>query len=95
VSQILTLTKSPKQLNLLAEQFKALGDQTRLQLMMAVAAGENSEACVCDLTPNTGLAQSTVSHHLKLLVDAGLLERSQRGKWAFYSLTESAKKLLK
>jgi len=95
VSQILTLTKSPKQLNLLAEQFKALGDQTRLQLMMAVAAGENSEACVCDLTPDTGLAQSTVSHHLKLLVDAGLLERSQRGKWAFYSLTETAKKLLK
>ena len=95
MSQILTLTKSPKQLNLLAEQFKALGDQTRLQLMMAVAAGENSEACVCDLTPDTGLAQSTVSHHLKLLVDAGLLERSQRGKWAFYSLTETAKKLLK
>jgi len=95
VSQILTLTNSPKQLNLLAEQFKALGDQTRLQLMMAVAAGENSEACVCDLTPDTGLAQSTVSHHLKLLVDAGLLERSQRGKWAFYSLTETAKKLLK
>ena len=94
MSQILTLTKSPKQLNLLAEQFKALGDQTRLQLMMAVAAGENSEACVCDLTPHTGLAQSTVSHHLKLLVDAGLLERSQRGKWAFYSLTLAAKKLL-
>jgi ArsR family transcriptional regulator len=89
------LTKSPKQLNLLAEQFKALGDPTRLQLMMAVAAGENQEACVCDLTPDTGLAQSTVSHHLKLLVEAGLLERSQRGKWAFYSLTTIAKKLLR
>lgn len=89
------LTKSPKQLNLLADQFKALGDQVRLQLMIAVAAGENQEACVCDLTPDTGLAQSTVSHHLKLLVDAGLLERSQRGKWAFYSLTPAAKKLLK
>ena len=63
--------------------------------MMAVASSENSEACVCDLTPDTGLAQSTVSHHLKLLVDAGLLERSQRGKWAFYSLTVAAKKLLK
>ena len=94
MSQILTLTKSPKQLNLLAGQFKALGDPTRLQLMMAVAVGENSEACVCDLTPDTGLAQSTVSHHLKLLVNAGLLERSQRGKWAFYSLTPTAKKLL-
>jgi ArsR family transcriptional regulator, arsenate/arsenite/antimonite-responsive transcriptional repressor len=89
------LTKSPKQVTLLAGQFKALGDPTRLQLMMAVAGGENAEACVCDLTPDTGLAQSTVSHHLKLLVDAGLLERSQRGKWAFYSLTVAAKKLLK
>lgn len=88
------LTKSPKQLALLAEQFKALGDPTRLSLMMAVAAGENAEACVCDLTPDTGLAQSTVSHHLKLLVDAGLLERSQKGKWAFYSFTPAAKKLL-
>ena len=89
------LTKSPKQVALLSEQFKALGDPTRLQLMMAVAAGENAEACVCYLTPDTGLAQSTVSHHLKLLVDAGLLERSQRGKWAYYSLTSTAKKLLK
>jgi ArsR family transcriptional regulator len=89
------LGKSPAQLSLLAEQFKALGDPTRLQLIMAVAAGENAEACVCDLTPDTGLAQSTVSHHLKLLVDAGLLERSQRGKWAYYSLTASARKLLK
>jgi ArsR family transcriptional regulator len=88
------LTKSPHQLRLLAKQFKALGDPTRLQLMMAVATGENAEACVCDLTPDSGLAQSTVSHHLKLLVDAGLLERSQRGKWAFYSLTSAAKKLL-
>ena len=89
------LTNSPKQVALLSEQFKALGDPTRLQLMMAVAAGENAEACVCDLTPDTGLAQSTVSHHLKLLVEAGLLERSQRGKWAYYSLTSAARKLLK
>jgi len=94
VSSTLMFTKSPKQVALLSEQFKALGDPTRLQLMMAVAAGENAEACVCDLTPDTGLAQSTVSHHLKLLVDAGLLERSQRGKWAYYSLTSAAKRLL-
>ena len=95
MSTSIMLGKSPAQLSLLAEQFKALGDPTRLQLIMAVAAGENAEACVCDLTPDTGLAQSTVSHHLKLLVDAGLLERSQRGKWAYYSLTASARKLLK
>jgi ArsR family transcriptional regulator len=59
------------------------------------AASDGAEACVCDLTPDTGLAQSTVSHHLKLLVDSGLLERTQRGKWAYYSLTPAAKKLLK
>ena len=94
VAKTLTLGKSPKQLALLADQYKALGDATRLNLMMAVAVGENSEACVCDLTPETGLSQSTVSHHLKLLVDAGLLDRSQRGKWAYYSLTEAAQTLL-
>ena len=95
VAQNLKLSHSPKVLASLAEQFKALGDETRLGLMMAVAASDGAEACVCDLTPDTGLAQSTVSHHLKLLVDSGLLTRTQRGKWAYYSLTPSAKKLLK
>ena len=95
MAQTLKLSYSPKALTSLAEQFKALGDQTRLGLMMAVADSDDAEACVCDLTPETGLAQSTVSHHLKLLVDSGLLERSQRGKWAYYSLTPAAKKLLK
>lgn len=95
MSRPVTLTKSPKEVERLSEQFKALGDSTRLSLMMAVASGENAEACVCDLTPETGLAQSTVSHHLKLLVDARLLTRTQRGKWAFYALTKDAQKLLK
>ena len=95
MAQTLKLSQSPKALATLAEQFKALGDETRLGLMMAVAASDGAEACVGDLTPDTGLAQSTVSHHLKLLVDSGLLERTQRGKWAYYSLTPTAKKLLK
>lgn len=95
MAQTLKLSYSPKALASLAEQFKALGDETRLGLMMAVAASDGAEACVCELTPDTGLAQSTVSHHLKLLVDSGLLERTQRGKWAYYSLTSAAKKLLK
>lgn len=95
MSRTVSLTRSPRDVEKLTEQFKALGDGTRLSLMMAVAAGENAEACVCDLTPETGLAQSTVSHHLKLLVDAGLLTRTQRGKWAFYALTKDAQKLLK
>ena len=93
--QLINLTKAPGELERLAGQYKALGDPGRLQLMMAVMSGENAEACVCDLTPETGLAQSTVSHHLKILVDAGLLTRSQRGKWAYYSLTPIAKNLLK
>jgi ArsR family transcriptional regulator, arsenate/arsenite/antimonite-responsive transcriptional repressor len=95
MAQTPKLSHSPKALASLAEQFKALGDETRLGLMMAVAASEGAEACVCDLTPDTGLAQSTVSHHLKLLVDSGLLDRTQRGKWAYYSLTTAAKRLLK
>ena len=95
MAQTLKLSHSPKALAGLAEQFKALGDETRLGLMMAVAASDDAEACVCDLTPDTGLAQSTVSHHLKLLVDSGLLTRTQRGKWAYYSLTPAARKLLK
>jgi len=95
MAKIISLTKSPKMVETLAEQYKALGDATRLSLMAAVASGENAEACVCDLTPDTGLAQSTVSHHLKLLVEAGLLTRTQRGKWAFYTLTPDARKLLK
>ena len=95
VAKELKLSLSSKTLSISAEQFKALGDETRLGLMMAVAASDGAEACVCDLTPDTGLAQSTVSHHLKLLVDSGLLERTQRGKWAYYSLTNAARDLLK
>ncbi len=91
----ISLTKSQQTLEKLAIQFKALGDPTRLALMMAVAQSSTAEACVCDLTPDTGLKQSTVSHHLKILVDAELLTRAQRGKWAYYQLTEIAVTLLK
>ncbi len=94
MAETVVISKSPSAVAKLAEQYRALGDETRLGLLLAIAAGENSEACVCDLTPATRLAQSTVSHHLKLLVNAGLLERTQRGKWAFYSLTSAAKNLI-
>jgi ArsR family transcriptional regulator, arsenate/arsenite/antimonite-responsive transcriptional repressor len=74
----------------LARVFKALGDPTRVRLLSIVAAHDGGEACVCDLTEPVGLSQPTVSHHLKLLVDAGLLTREQRGKWAYYSLIPGA-----
>lgn len=70
----------------MAIAFKALGDPTRLRLLSIVAASDGDEACVCDLTEPVGLSQPTVSHHLKILLDAGYLTRSKRGTWAYYKL---------
>ncbi|WP_456697848.1 ArsR/SmtB family transcription factor [Aeromicrobium sp. P5_D10] len=70
----------------LAAKFKALGDPTRVRLLSMVAAHDGSEACVCDLTEPVGLSQPTVSHHLKILVDAGLLSRTKRGIWSYYAV---------
>ena len=74
----------------LAHIFKALGDPTRVRLVSLIAAHENAEACVCDLTEPAGLSQPTVSHHLKQLVDAGLLAREQRGRWSYYRVVDGA-----
>lgn len=70
----------------LARMFKALGDPTRVRLLSMIAARSGTEACVCDLTDPVGLSQPTVSYHMKQLVDAGLVTRDQRGKWAYYAL---------
>ena len=75
----------PDEAATLAAGFKALSDPARLRLISLVAAHAD-QACVCDLTQPVGLSQPTVSHHLKLLVDAGILTREQRGKWAYYKL---------
>lgn len=74
----------------LARVFKALGDPTRVRLISLIAAADGAEACICDLTGPVGLSQPTVSHHMKLLVEAGLVTREQRGKWAYYSLAADA-----
>jgi ArsR family transcriptional regulator len=74
----------------LARVLKALADPTRLRLVSMVAAHEGGEACVCDLTGPLGLTQPTISHHLKILVDAGILTRDKRGVWAYYALVPSA-----
>jgi ArsR family transcriptional regulator len=74
----------------LARLLKALADPTRLRLVSMVAAHEGGEACVCDLTEPLGLTQPTVSHHLKILVDAGIFTRDKRGVWAYYALVPSA-----
>ena len=72
-----------------ARLFKALADPARVRLVNLLATSDEP-ICACELTPAVGLAQPTVSHHLKKLTDAGLLEREQRGKWAYYSLNREA-----
>lgn len=71
-----------------AEQFsgllKAIADPVRLRLMSMVMSHEGGEACVCDLTPAFDLSQPTISHHLKVLHEAGLLDREKRGVWVYY-----------
>lgn len=70
----------------LARTLKALADPARLRILSIVASHDDAEACVCDLTEPLDLAQPTVSHHLKVLMDAGFLTRSKRGTWAYYRL---------
>lgn len=74
----------------LSGALKALGDPTRLRLLSLVAAHKDGEVCVCDLTDAVGLQQSTTSHHLKILVDAGYLTREKRGTWGYYRLVPGA-----
>ncbi|MFC4503664.1 MULTISPECIES: ArsR/SmtB family transcription factor [Streptomyces] len=69
----------------LAKVFKALGDPVRLRLMSMIASrGEGGEVCVCELTPAFDLSQPTISHHLKLLRQAGLIDCERRGTWVHY-----------
>jgi ArsR family transcriptional regulator len=70
----------------LARAFKVLGDPARVRLLSLLGARKDLEACVCDLTAPLGLTQPTVSHHLKVLHDVGLLGRERRGAWVFYRL---------
>jgi ArsR family transcriptional regulator len=72
----------------LAARFKALADPTRVAIVNRLAAAD--EVCVCDFVAALELAQPTVSHHLKVLRDAGLVESSRRGTWAFYRLVPEA-----
>jgi ArsR family transcriptional regulator, arsenate/arsenite/antimonite-responsive transcriptional repressor len=68
----------------LARALKVLADPARLRLLSLIQAQPDHEACVCNLTEPLGLSQPTVSHHLKVLLEAGLVEREQRGSWAYF-----------
>ncbi|WP_017935551.1 ArsR/SmtB family transcription factor [Nocardioides sp. Iso805N] len=69
---------------------KALADPVRLRLLSLVAAHEGGQACVCDLNEAFDLSQPTISHHLKVLHEAGLLERTKRGTWVYYAVRREA-----
>jgi len=70
----------------LAEAFKAIADPARLRLLNFIAAQPSGETCVCYLMKPLGLSQPTVSHHLRILFEAGLLDRERRGTWVFYRI---------
>ncbi|HYN29136.1 MAG TPA: metalloregulator ArsR/SmtB family transcription factor [Dermatophilaceae bacterium] len=80
----------PGEAQRLARSFKALSDPNRVRLLSLIAASETGEACVCDLTDVLGLSQPTVSHHMRQLVQAGLVTRDQRGRWAHYAVVPDA-----
>jgi ArsR family transcriptional regulator len=87
------LVKQPipqEQADRVAPLLKALADPVRLRLLSLVASHGDGEACVCDLHEAFDLSQPTISHHLKVLHDVGLLERSKRGVWVFYSVNREA-----
>ena len=87
------LTREPlgaEAANDLARTLKAIADPVRLRLLSLIAAHDGGEACVCDLTDPVRLTQPTVSHHLKVLVDAGLLIREKRGVWAYFTVVPGA-----
>ncbi|QZT65050.1 ArsR/SmtB family transcription factor [Mycolicibacterium austroafricanum] len=74
----------------MAVRFKALADPVRLQLFSAIASHDGGEACVCDLSAGIEVSQPTVSHHLKVLRDAGLLTSQRRASWVYYAVVPEA-----
>jgi ArsR family transcriptional regulator len=79
----------------LAAVLKAIADPSRLRLLSLIKAQPDCECCVCNLTEPLGLTQPTVSHHLRVLREAGLVEREQRGSWAYYRIADDQLALLR
>ncbi len=89
-SPLLSEPISSEQAERVSPALKALADPVRLRLLSLVAAHAGGEACVCDLNDAFELSQPTISHHLKVLHEAGLLDRSKRGTWVFYRVRAEA-----
>lgn len=72
----------------LAVLFKVLGEPTRLQLLSLISAQPSGEVCACELVESLGISQPTVSHHLKVMYEAGLLAKERRGTWIYYRIVQ-------
>lgn len=81
---------SGEQADRVAPLLKALADPVRLRLFSLIASHAGGEACVCDLTPAFAVSQPTISHHLKVLHTAGLVDRERRGTWVYYTARTEA-----
>ncbi|MFJ9316171.1 ArsR/SmtB family transcription factor [Pimelobacter simplex] len=89
-SPLTTEPLSGEQAERIAPLLKALADPVRLRLLSLVASHSDGEACVCDLNDAFDLSQPTISHHLKVLHEVGLLDRAKRGVWVYYSVRREA-----
>ena len=89
-SPIATQPISAEDANCVAPLLKALADPVRLRLLSMILAHDDAEACVCDLLPAFDLSQPTISHHLKVLHEAGLVNRDKRGVWVYYQARPEA-----
>lgn len=85
-SSLLTGRLTPDEATHLAATFRVLGEPVRLQMLNLIAAQPSKEVCACELAAPLGLSQPTVSHHLKVMHEAGLLERERRGTWIYYRI---------
>lgn len=85
-SPLLTGRLTPEEATQLAAIFRVLSESVRLQMLSLIAAQPNREVCACELVEPLGLSQPTVSHHLKIMYENGLLERERRGTWIYYRL---------
>lgn len=93
--EVLTAPLGAEEAEDVAAALRVVADPARLRLLSLIATAEGGEACVCNLMAPLELSQPTVSHHLKVLTDAGLLQREQRGRWAYYHVVPERLELLR
>ncbi|WGV26184.1 ArsR/SmtB family transcription factor [Halotia branconii] len=94
-SPLLAGKLTPEEAVQLAALFRVLNEPARLQMLSLIAAQSNQEVCACELVESLGLSQPTISHHLKVMYEAGLLEKERRGTWIYYRIVQARLAALK